>query len=84
MMKNAFFQQVMSAYQNGASREELAELLGRGRAKKGMFEGILDEGELEIGQVSAQITETLKASEIVSEIWNGFNESCRLLGGLGS
>ncbi|HPE97902.1 MAG TPA: DUF561 domain-containing protein, partial [Chitinophagales bacterium] len=55
LIKNAFYQQVKEAEERGASKEELQQLLGRGRAKKGMFEGDLEEGELEIGQVSAGI-----------------------------
>jgi len=65
LIKNDFYNRVQQAYSAGASINELAELLGRGRAKKGMFEGDLTEGELEIGQVSAMITEILPASEIV-------------------
>ena len=72
MMKNNFFAAVQRAEQEGATAEELRELLGRGRAKKGMFEGDLDEGELEIGQVSALIKKLQPAAEIVKEIWNEF------------
>lgn len=68
LIRNAFFARVEAAYAAGASREALSALLGRGRAKRGMFEGDLDEGELEIGQVSAQIREVLPAARIVSEI----------------
>ncbi|HEU5052614.1 MAG TPA: nitronate monooxygenase [Hanamia sp.] len=75
MMKNNFYQEILQAYQNKASVEELKILLGKGRAKKGMFEGNLDEGELEIGQVSALIREIKPASEIVKEIWQQFNEA---------
>ncbi|MCE2682802.1 MAG: nitronate monooxygenase, partial [Cryomorphaceae bacterium] len=57
-----------AAYENGASPEELTELLGRGRAKKGMFEGDLIEGELEIGQVSGLIEKIMPAAEVVEEI----------------
>ncbi|HUH32644.1 MAG TPA: hypothetical protein VLZ28_01750, partial [Daejeonella sp.] len=53
-------------------REELIKLLGRGRAKRGMFEGDLTEGELEIGQVSALIKEVKPAAEILKNIWNEF------------
>ncbi len=69
MIKNAFYQQVMAAEASGASLEELKELLGRGRAKKGMFEGDLQLGELEIGQVCALIDTILPAKDIVNEIW---------------
>src|SRR5690606_22402761 len=57
MIKNKFFETVLEAEKRGAGKDELAALLGRGRAKKGMFEGDMDEGELEIGQVSAMIKE---------------------------
>lgn len=79
LLRNPFFQQVVEAYQNGADKEALAALLGRGRAKKGMFEGDLTEGELEIGQVSAQIQSVQPAAKIVQEIWNEFIETCRRL-----
>ncbi|HMK03231.1 MAG TPA: nitronate monooxygenase [Ferruginibacter sp.] len=68
MIKNNFFLQVQKAEQEGASTEQLQELLGRGRAKRGMFEGDMDEGELEIGQVSAIIKKIIPAAEIVKEI----------------
>lgn len=65
LLKNEFYQKVQEAYKNEASVEELQELLGRGRAKKGMFEGDLVEGELEIGQVAAMIHTIPKAGEVV-------------------
>lgn len=65
LIKNPFYNQVMDAYRKGATTEELSDLLGRGRAKRGMFEGDLTEGELEIGQASALIREILPAAEIV-------------------
>mgnify|MGYP000436057078 CR=1 FL=1 len=68
LIKNAFFNQVQDAYAKDASVEDLKELLGRGRAKKGMFEGDLDEGELEIGQVASIINEIKPAASIVAEI----------------
>lgn len=68
LLKNQFFDQVMAAYSKNANNEELNELLGRGRAKKGMFEGNMNDGELEIGQVSATITEIKPAAEIMNEI----------------
>ncbi len=68
LLKNEFFQQVENAYQNNATVDDLKTLLGRGRAKKGMFEGDTIEGELEIGQISGLITEIKPASEVVSEI----------------
>ena len=72
LLKNNFYQQVKTAEENGASPEELRQLLGKGRAKRGMFEGELDNGELEIGQVSAQINTILPAKEILNEIWQEF------------
>lgn len=72
LMKNDFYQKVQQAYMAHAGKEELEKLLGRGRAKKGMFEGDLTEGELEIGQVSALIKNIMPAGDIVREIWNDF------------
>jgi enoyl-[acyl-carrier protein] reductase II len=69
LLKNEFYQKVKEAQDNGASMDELAQILGRARAKKGMFEGDLIEGELEIGQVSSQIKEIIPASAVVNEIW---------------
>jgi enoyl-[acyl-carrier protein] reductase II len=74
LVKNRFFNQVQNAEQGGASREELKLLLGRGRSKLGMFEGDLDEGELEIGQVSSMIRKIQPAAEIVTEMWNEYKE----------
>jgi enoyl-[acyl-carrier protein] reductase II len=68
LLKNEFFNQVDNAYKNDASIEELQALLGRGRAKKGMFEGDLVNGELEIGQVSSLITEIKPAAKIIEEL----------------
>lgn len=82
LLKNPFFQQVAQAYQQGASPEQLAELLGRGRAKLGMFEGNLNEGELEIGQVSALIHDIQPAAHIVDEIWNEFRQTLVCMGNL--
>ncbi|HSK13083.1 MAG TPA: nitronate monooxygenase, partial [Phnomibacter sp.] len=70
LLKNHFFQQVAAAEGRGAGKEELTALLGRARAKRGMFEGDLDEGELEIGQVSAIIDEIKPAAEVLHELWN--------------
>ena len=67
LLKNSFYSQVQQAYERGADKDALSSLLGRGRAKKGMFEGDLDEGELEIGQVSAQINEIVSAKEVVEQ-----------------
>ncbi len=75
LLRNPFFDQLMAAYQNGASADALATLLGRGRAKKGMFEGNLSEGELEIGQIAGAFTEILPASTIVRQIIEEFNQA---------
>ncbi len=72
LIKNKFYQDVQQAELRGASKEELDELLGKRRAKKGMFDGDLNEGELEIGQVSAAIRTIQPASEILLEIWNEY------------
>jgi enoyl-[acyl-carrier protein] reductase II len=72
LLKNNFFTQLQEAERRGASADELSRLLGKGRAKKGMFEGNLEEGELEIGQVSASIRSMQPAAAIVKEIWNEF------------
>lgn len=75
LIKNNFYKQVQEAENKGASVEELKALLGRARAKKGMFEGQLDEGELEIGQVGANVVNILPAAKIVDEVWQGFKEA---------
>lgn len=72
LIKNPFYQKVEAAYQNGANIEELTTLLGRGRAKKGMFEGDLEEGELEIGQISGLINEIKTAGEVVEDLVKEF------------
>lgn len=79
LIKNKFYADVQEAYDRGASKEELIQLLGRGRAKKGMFEGDLKEGELEIGQVSAQINEMKTAADVVEETWSEFQLTCKSL-----
>jgi enoyl-[acyl-carrier protein] reductase II len=75
LLKNHFFNQVEAAEQAGASKESLQELLGKGRAKKGMLEGDLNEGELEIGQVSALIRDILPAADIIENLWFEFRKS---------
>ncbi|MCB0822867.1 MAG: nitronate monooxygenase [Bacteroidales bacterium] len=72
LIKNSFFEKVVEAENRGASREELTDLLGRARAKKGMFEGDLEEGELEIGQVSGMIKNIKPAGDILQEIIEEF------------
>lgn len=68
LIKNQFYEEVQKAYENCATKEELIELLGRARAKKGMFEGDLEKGELEIGQVSSLIDEIQSVEDIFKEI----------------
>ena len=74
LLKNAFFEQVEGVYEQGGSVEQLKELLGRGRAKKGMFEGDLEEGELEIGQISARLDHIEKAGDIVNAMMLEFGQ----------
>jgi enoyl-[acyl-carrier protein] reductase II len=76
LLKNKFYRDLMEAYNKDASTEELTALLGRGRAKKGMFEGDMDEGELEIGQVSALIHSIPTAAEIVEEMIAEYRQTC--------
>lgn len=76
LLKNGFSAAVYEAERRGATQEELLQLLGRGRAKKGMFEGSLEEGELEIGQVSAIVQDIQPAACIVAETWREFQEAC--------
>ncbi len=75
LLKNNFFEMVKAAEENCATVDELKAILGNKRAKRGMFEGNMEEGELEIGQVSAQFKDIKPASEIVKEIMNEFEEA---------
>jgi len=75
LLKNNFFEAVKAAESNAASTEELTQLLGRGRAKKGMFEGDMEEGELEIGQIAALIRDIKPAKDIVDEIMKEYLEA---------
>jgi len=77
LMRNKFFNQIAEAEAKGSSVEELKLILGRARAKKGMFEGDMEEGELEIGQVSAAVRKIIPAGEIVKEVWEEFLEAKR-------
>ena len=72
MVKNKFYQRIQEAELRGASKEELNQLLGNRRSKLGIFEGELEEGELEIGQVSSSISKIQSASEILAEMWNEY------------
>jgi len=80
MLKNPFFNEVVKAEARGASADELREILGRGRAKKGMFEGDMDQGEMEIGQVSSQIRDIRPAGEIVRQVVSEFWAAAAELG----
>lgn len=75
LLRNHFYEQVAEAEERGATAEELQELLGRARAKKGMYEGDLDEGELEIGQVSALVKRIEPAAAITAAIWKEFSDA---------
>lgn len=72
LLKNDFYREVAAAEARGADKEELLEILGRARAKAGMYEGDLVNGELEIGQVSALVDRILPGGKIVEEIWTEF------------
>lgn len=72
LIKNKFYQEVLQAEQSGVGIDKLAELLGKRRAKLGIFEGNLDEGELEIGQVSAAVDQIQPAAEILKDIWEEY------------
>jgi enoyl-[acyl-carrier protein] reductase II len=74
LLKNHFADEIKAAESRGASAEELTELLGRGRAKKGMFEGDVNEGELEVGQVSSMIKQIKPVADVVKEIWDEFED----------
>jgi enoyl-[acyl-carrier protein] reductase II len=79
LIKNEFYQQIEAAEKRGAPADELKILLGKGRAKKGIFEGDMNEGELEIGQVSANIKTVLPASEIVKNLWDDYQQAKKRL-----
>lgn len=81
VIKNEFYKQVQEAEDRGASAEELKALLGRGRSKKGIFEGDLVEGELEIGQITSLIKDLPSAGDAVKSIINEFNASAKALSG---
>lgn len=82
MMKNGFWEKVRELEEKGASPQDLEEILGRGRAKLGMFEGDLDEGELEIGQAAALMNDILPVAAIMEEIIREFNETAGYLSNL--
>lgn len=82
LIKNKFYQDVAALYSTGPTPEQLKELLGRARAKKGMFEGDLEEGELEIGQISGLINEILPAGQIVKDMIAEYNQAKNEFSGL--
>ena len=82
LLNSPFYKSVLHAYETGASLDELKELLGRGRAKKGMSLGNLEEGELEIGQVSARIKEIVSAKEVIEQTISEFHEAQKLMGNI--
>ena len=82
LLNNKFYQQVIEAESRGDSVEELSKLLGRSRAKRGMFEGDIDEGELEIGQVSSMIADIKPVKEIIEEIMNEFESQKSKIGNI--
>lgn len=82
LIKNKFFNDIQEAYARKASADELRELLGRARAKRGMFEGDMEEGELEIGQISGYIHEVKPAAQIVTEMVDEFNLTAEKNGGM--
>ena len=75
LIKNKFYEQVAQLYQTSPTPEQLKELLGRARAKRGMFEGDLEDGELEIGQISGLIHDIKPAGQIVSEMITEYNQA---------
>ncbi len=77
LIKNKFYQDVQELYEKCPSKEDLTQLLGRARAKKGMFEGDLDEGELEIGQIAGLIHEILPVEQIIQQMIAEFDEACK-------
>ncbi len=79
LLKNKFYESIKQAEFQGASKEELLNLLGRGRAKKGMFEGDLIDGELEIGQISANLKNIMAAQDIIKEIVHDYNTTLKEL-----
>lgn len=82
LVKNKFFNDLMELYAKNPTIEDLKNLLGRARAKKGMFEGDLDEGEIEIGQVAGLIHEIKPVKDIIDEIITEFNQETKRLGSL--
>lgn len=82
LVKNDFFKQIEEAEARGASKEEIRALLGKGRAKKGIFEGDLFEGELEIGQIASNFHKLQTVDEVMKELTSGFNATLERINGL--
>jgi enoyl-[acyl-carrier protein] reductase II len=82
LLNSSFYKAVVNAYESGASIDDLKDLLGRGRAKKGMSLGDLEEGELEIGQVSARIKGIISAKEVIVQTISEFQEAQNNLGNI--
>ena len=82
LLNSSFYQEVLKAYETGASVDELKELLGRGRAKKGMSLGNLEEGELEIGQVSARLKRVISAREVIEQTIDEFYVAQKSVGNI--
>ncbi len=80
LIKNQFYEEIDAMEKKGASPQDLALHLGRGRSKKGMFEGDMDNGELEIGQIASQIKEIKPAADILKEIWEEYLATCTKMG----
>src|SRR5690606_30921875 len=78
LMKNPFYDQIVDGYKKGLLTEELRELLGKGRAKKGIFEGDLVEGELEIGQVASQVDKIESSADIIKDLIKEYNQAVSL------
>ncbi|GAB6009377.1 NAD(P)H-dependent flavin oxidoreductase [Dysgonomonas reticulitermitis] len=83
LVKNDFYNLVQAAEDRGATPEEMREILGRGRSKKGIFEGDLVSGELEIGQISSFIEDIPTAAEVVESLIAGYNKKLEQLSGIG-
>ncbi len=79
MLKNSFFQKIASLYEKGVDVEELKTTVGRGRARKGMFEGDLEEGELEIGQIAGLINEVIPAAQIIDNFIEEYDQALKNL-----
>jgi enoyl-[acyl-carrier protein] reductase II len=79
LVRNEFYQQVQQLEDRGATPEELRELLGKGRSKRGIFEGDLTEGELEIGQIASHIKEIIPAGQVVNEMIGQYNRTIHRL-----